>query len=156
MEPADNPTWGPFSSPIHTQMGPTYKCWLGCPVCSALVGVCLVCSALEGACHVCSALVGACHVCSDLVGACHVCSALVGFCLVCSALEGACHVCSALVGVCLVCSALVGVCLVCSHSHLSSTLTCTHCEVLFPPGYISERFSQFVFPCTTWTVDLLS
>ncbi len=29
MEPADNPTWGPFSSPIHTQMGPTYKCWLG-------------------------------------------------------------------------------------------------------------------------------
>ncbi len=43
------------------------------------------------------------------------------------------------------------------HLHLIlSTLTCTHCEVLFPPGYISERFSQFVFPCTTWTVDLLS
>ncbi len=43
-----------------------------------------------------------------------------------------------------------------THSHKSSTQTLTQCEVLFPPGYISERFSQFVFPCTTWTVDLLS
>ncbi len=43
-----------------------------------------------------------------------------------------------------------------THSHKSSTQTLTQCEVLFPPGYISERFSQFVFPCTTWTVDHLS
>ncbi len=43
-----------------------------------------------------------------------------------------------------------------THSHKSSTQTLTQCEVLFPPGYISERISQFVFPCTTWTVDLLS
>ncbi len=43
-----------------------------------------------------------------------------------------------------------------SLSHKSSTQTLTQCEVLFPPGYISERISQFVFPCTTWTVDLLS
>ncbi len=42
-----------------------------------------------------------------------------------------------------------------THSHKSSTQTLTQCEVLFPPGYISERISQFVFPCTTWTVDLL-
>ncbi len=43
-----------------------------------------------------------------------------------------------------------------THSHKSSTQTLTQGEVLFPPGYISERFSQFVFPCTTWTVGLLS
>ncbi len=36
------------------------------------------------------------------------------------------------------------------HSHLHSLRS------LVSPGYISERFSQFVFPCTTWTVDLLS
>ncbi|KAI2667413.1 Transposon Tf2-6 polyprotein [Labeo rohita] len=28
MESADNPIWGPFFSPVHTHMGPTYKCWL--------------------------------------------------------------------------------------------------------------------------------
>ncbi len=42
-----------------------------------------------------------------------------------------------------------------THSHKSSTQTLIQCEVLFSPGYISERISQFVFPCTTWTVDLL-
>ncbi len=36
------------------------------------------------------------------------------------------------------------------HSHMHSLRS------LVSPGYISERFSQFVFPCTTWTVDLLS
>ncbi len=70
-------------------------CWLtihcGCRgwecaglVCSALVG-----AVVEVSCPVCSALVGVCLVCSALVGVCLVCSALVGVCLVCSALVGA-------------------------------------------------------------------
>ncbi len=36
------------------------------------------------------------------------------------------------------------------HSHLHSLRS------LVPLANISERLSQFVFPCTTWTVDLLS
>ncbi len=48
------------------------------------------------------------------------------------------------------------------HLHLILTLTFkqhSHLHLrrsLVSPGYISERFSQFVLPCTTWTVDLLS
>ncbi len=34
-----------------------------------------------------------------------------------------------------------------THTHLSSTLTCTHCEVLFCPGWHSERFPCILFPC---------
>ncbi len=34
-----------------------------------------------------------------------------------------------------------------SHTHISSSLPCTHREVLFCPGWHSERFPCFLIPC---------
>ncbi len=34
-----------------------------------------------------------------------------------------------------------------THTHLSSTLPCKHCKVLFCPGWHSERFPCILFPC---------
>ncbi len=38
-----------------------------------------------------------------------------------------------------------------THSHISSTHTLTHCEVLFCPGWHSERFPCILFPWTAYT-----